>query len=93
MVRQFVEYLRLYPFDALRIDAAGLSLEKSEMTVFEEVVRVLQLHSIDKLVADLFSKYKMGGVQGEVEVKVTTLECRWSGLRRQFSMRGIHLNK
>ena len=93
VVRQFVEYLRLYPFDYLQIDNVALDLEKPDNIVFDDVLRLFNIYQIDQLTADFFSKYKMGGVQGELEVKVTTLECRWSGLRRQLSMKGLHLNK
>ena len=43
--------------------------------------------------SDFIKRYKMGGVQGECEVKAATLECRWSGLRRQFARKGTHLSR
>ena len=63
------------------------------MIIFDDLSRNVSYPNIDKLTSDFFSKYRMGGVQGESEVKVTTLECRWSGLRRQFSMKGVYLNR
>ena len=61
--------------------------------VFEDTLDTLSLADMDKLMSDFIKRYKMGGVQGECEVKAATLECRWSGLRRQFARKGTHLSR
>ncbi|CBY06762.1 unnamed protein product [Oikopleura dioica] len=93
VVKQFGEYLATDPFHKLGIPTIPLEHDHGEFFVLDQVIDGLEIHQLDYLVADFFRKYKMGGVHGESEVKVTTLECRWSGLRRQLSLKGVQLTK
>ena len=76
VVKQFGEYLATDPFQTLGIPTIPLEHDHGEFVVLDQVIDGLDIHQLDQLVADFFRKYKMGGVHGESEVKVTTLECR-----------------
>ncbi len=76
VVKQFGEYLATDPFHKLGIPTIPLEHDHGEFFVLDQVIDGLEIHQLDYLVADFFRKYKMGGVHGESEVKVTTLECR-----------------
>ena len=77
VVKQFGEYLATDPFHTLGIPTIPLEHDHGEFFVLDQVIDGLEIHQLDHLVADFFRKYKMGGVHGESEVKVTTLECRF----------------
>ena len=77
-MKQFGEYLATDPFHSLGIPTIPLEHDHGEFFVLDQVIDGLEIHQLDHLVADFFRKYKMGGVHGESEVKVTTLECRFA---------------
>ena len=53
----------------------------------------MDVSKTDELLADFLIRYKVGGVHGDQDPKLATFECRWASIKRQFSQRGLKMEK